>query len=161
MTWNINTWLSDMLPIPHRKVRVVSLLYALLKPFQDLYTSFSIQQGIWRKEGSLNGTAFQLERALNDAFDPDIRAIQVKDPNTLLVGYPMWLIVEGQPSQPVWPLSEIPPGTSVPIYEVEDYANQVDFIVEYPPTGPYPNVGWTAIVERYKLASRRYTFMPA
>lgn len=70
-----------LLPTFYRKTRIVAWLYALVTPLVSLYYRFTQKRNDDLYKLRHNGQVCYLRAALNDAFDADLRRIEIADGN--------------------------------------------------------------------------------
>lgn len=135
---------------------MVDWLLALLKGVSNLFDDFATYRTSTLYQVSLDGTTFQMERKLNDRFDPIGSAIVITDPNVALDELSIYLDSEVQPDTYFYLDAEIPPGTDVNLYTDSELANDIDFVVTLP-NGFMGNLTEVnACVDALKIAPMRY-----
>ncbi|UGU15223.1 hypothetical protein LS482_16240 [Sinomicrobium kalidii] len=135
-----------LLLIPLRKPRMVAWLQSLLQPVSTLHYEWkqNRERNLYRLRH--NGQVCYLRKALNDEFDPELRRIEIADGSRFRRNY-IYTQAEQQPRYL---------GTMYlrPSSDYEDTG--VDFIVLVPAGLIYDPYDMRALVDFYKLASKRY-----
>lgn len=159
MKYFIN-WLKqmiDLIPPGLRKVRLMDFIWALLEGLRWLYEELQAFISETRKAIGKNGQVIVLEKLLNDAFDTSLRRIYIGD----YIGFDtaaVWLISENQVDPAVYLISEIPPGSGLPLFNSSELAGAVNFIVFIPLAlqGTINLTHLTGILSAYKYAGMKY-----
>lgn len=134
-----------LLPLALRKAMVVALTRAFVAPLISLYYTFIQKRSKDLYSLTHNGQVCKLRAALNDNFDVEDRRIKIVDANSFKRTY---LYTRGE-EKPTWL------GTTY-IYERSDYGDTgVDFIVKVP-RSTYDQHRMEALIDYYRLASKRY-----
>lgn len=155
---NIQKFIVRNLPVKYRKPRVIAWLTAWLRPFVQLHQRFLEFRVATLYELSLNCTVGAIEKVLNDTFDPVERPsflIYITDAVSEIDRVGLYLLEERQPAQPLYLISEIPPGESLPLGLIEEYDGDVDFIVHVALSlqlSPAAITRLRGIVDRYRAA---------
>jgi len=130
-----------------RKSRLLALLMALINPVRSLYGSFTNNRANNLYKLAQNGQVCYLQKALNDSFDPELRRIFI-DAGSRFERQYIYTSGEQQPNY----LGKIylQPNSS--------FADTgVDFKVIVPQSFDLKNHQMKALIDFYKLASKRYT----
>ncbi len=134
-----------LLPIALRKSRIVALLRSMVMPLVSLHYLFMVKRTADLYKLEHNSQVCYLRAALNDHFDNNARRIRIIDGNQYKRNY---IYTRGE-EKPVYL------GTTF-LYDRADYADTgVDFIVEVP-TEAYRQYEMQALIDFYRLASKRY-----
>lgn len=149
----------DLLPVKLRRGIHVDWLFSLLKGVRYLYDEFLSFRDASLLEISRNGQVIVLEDLLNTKFDPIGVGIYITDPTSNLEHTALFLVIENQLDQEAYLVSEIPPGTSVALYTVEEFDSDDDFIVWVPVTLVFNMNQLRACVNKYKIAPMRYSVL--
>ncbi|MCO5230133.1 MAG: hypothetical protein M9958_03155 [Chitinophagales bacterium] len=147
---NIERLTVLLLPIQWRQVKMMAWLKALTRPIHSLYGRFITERSddIYTLEH--NSQVCYLRAALNDRFDNEQRRIEIID------GYRFgrWYIYSRGLNKPQYL------GVKY-IRQRTDYEDtRVDFIVLVPIELMFKNIEIKALVDIYRLASKRYTIEP-
>lgn len=140
-----------LLPPFLRKPRNVAYVQALLSPIDEVHYGWKQKrQRDWYKIQH-NGQVCKLRKVLNDAFDPSERRIYITDGNS----FPRKYIYTRAENKPVF-LGKLF------IYRHAEYEGTgSDFIVFAPPDIIAAQTNeMKALIEFYKLASKRYQIRP-
>ena len=130
-------------------------LWSLTINFQSIRIRFLDFVSAKRYDLSRTAQVIMLEDLLNNEFDNVNRQIYIGDANLLAYTF-LYMYQENQPSTAFYMDTEIPPGVAQPLYLNEEYDQGYDFIV-YVPTGLlYDQQKLKALVNKYKLAGKRY-----
>lgn len=134
-----------LLPISLRKSRVVALLRAMVTPLISLHYRFVGNRNHNLFVLNHNSQVCYLRAALNDSFDIEARRIRIIDGNQYNRNY---IYTRGE--EKTVNLGRIY------IYNRADYADTgVDFIIEVP-IAIYKKYEMQALIDFYRLASKRY-----
>lgn len=137
-----------LLPTFLRKTRMVAWLHCLVTPLVSLHYAFVQKRNADLYNLGHNGQVCYLRAALNDAFDVEKRRIRIVDGNTYRRQY-IYTRGEQKPRHL---------GT-IYLHERADYSDTgVDFIVEVP-RRTYRENEIKALIDFYRLASKRYKIM--
>jgi hypothetical protein len=135
-----------LLPTFLRKARLVAWLQILIAPLEQLQYSFNQKRNSDLVTLTHNGQKCYLRKILNDSFDQTLRRICIEDMTHFNAVY---IYTEAE-NQPVY-LEEKYLYTSG-----EMHVSGVNFSVRIPNTLRARNVEIKAIIEAYKIASKRY-----
>ncbi|MES2730033.1 MAG: hypothetical protein V4621_08085 [Pseudomonadota bacterium] len=138
------------LPVKLRKPRWMALLSAMTSPLVAVYMDFLTYYDQTRRELSYNGQTMQLERALNDRFDPALARIYIIGNDTVLEGSYDNFVEELQPAQYMGFISEAPPYAYD--YDFSEILNQVGFTVKVPVGLRSKEFAINARIKQLKLA---------
>ena len=150
--------LIDQLPSFLRKAKHINWLWALLAPLRRLGNQLIAFREAIREEISRNGQEINLEKILNDRFDPLLRRIYIED-EQVTTPETVWLINENQVDPTLWLISEIPPGVTLPLKTIEEHGQLGGFIVWLPTGLVFDLAAMEAILNKYKLAGLHYKIM--
>ncbi len=155
------SWLSDLIPIIRRKVKIFSWYSIPFFELQNLYQKFLMLRCQLLFESAANGQTIKLERFLNILFDNVDRGIIIE--NTLINFDTLYLYRRGeQPSAGdesfLYNRDETPLGNQEYLFQKDEVELSVDFIVKVP-SSIYSiiNLGeLAAIVDKYKFVGTKY-----
>lgn len=148
MWFNVDiTKLTQLLtPTFLRKPVMLAWLKVLHSPLQDVVDWFNDNRKANLYNLAHNGQVCYLRKALNDRFDVQYRRIYITDGNLHQRRY---IYTEGE-QKPQWL------GT-IYLYDDSDYSDTgVDFIVMVPSELQYSDYEMRALIDFYRLASKRY-----
>lgn len=134
-----------LLPISLRKPRTVALLRAMVMPLVNLHYRFTVKRTADLYQLGHNSQVCYLRAALNDTFDVEQRRIRIIEGNQYRRNY-------------IYTRGEEKPAYlgAMYLYDRADYADTgVDFIVEVP-AGTHDKYRMQALIDFYRLASKRY-----
>jgi hypothetical protein len=154
---DVYTLCRSLIPSEMRNLKNEAWVKSLLQPIQTVVTSFSTYSNALRYDLSINGQVMYLEKALNDKYDPIQRRIYIDDPlGTSIVQPVIFNKSEKQPSLVVWNKSENQTNNSA-IYNKNSII-ATDFVVFIPVILNIAsiNIGVKNIVNRYKIAGKKY-----
>lgn len=137
----------SLLPTFLRTPKTVAFVKSLVAPLFILHSNFYENAEENHYTLKHNGQVCYLRKALNDHFDITLRRIQIGDGATHAQDY-LYLEAESNPHY-----------LSSPLYlytEEELEANSYDFRVILPTGLIYNEAKMRAIIEKYKLPSKRY-----
>ncbi len=140
-----------LLPTFLRKSKLVAFATVLVAPVKEMYQEFREQQKKDWYRLNHNGQVFSLRKVLNDHFDNELRRIDIIDFETYQRTYiytpvedkPLYLNGEGEDAKY--------------IYTSAEYANQFDFVVVVPLNLGYNKYKMRALIDEYKLITKKYT----
>lgn len=150
---NISKLAVLLTPTFLRAQNIIAYLEAMTAPVTEVLDSFRLNrlQNIYKLQH--NGQVCYLRAALNDRFDIQDRRILIDDGNRYAMNY---IYTDGEEKPKIL-------GT-IYLYEDSDYAdNGVDFIVRVPEDLTYNIYEMQALINFYRLASKRYkivTYIP-
>lgn len=134
-----------LLPLALRKTLMIALNKAMVQPITSLHYQFMQKRTKDNYQLAHNSQVCYLQAALNDSFDVEARRIIITDGNKFKRSY----IYTRAENKTKWL------GT-FSLYARADYADTgIDFIVEVP-TETYNKHGMEALINKYRLASKRY-----
>jgi len=134
-----------LLPIKLRQARLFALLRAMVTPVSSLHYKFTVKRDANIYKLKHNSQVCYLRAALNDSFDVEKRRIKIFDGNQYARNY-IYTRGEEKPKHL---------GTMY-LYDRADYSDTgVDFIVEVP-AETYRKYEMEALIDFYRLASKRY-----
>lgn len=134
-----------LLPIDLRKSKIVAFLRAMVTPLASMHYRFTVKRTADLYKLNHNSQVCYLRAALNDSFDIEARRIRIIDGNQYNRNY-------------IYTRGEEKPEFIGTIFlrDRADYADTgVDFIVEVP-AGIYDQYRMQALIDFYRLASKRY-----
>ena len=143
---NLRRLVILLLPTFLRKARLVAWLQILIAPLEQLQYSFNQKRNSDLVTLTHNGQKCYLRKILNDTFDQGLRRIRIEDMTHFNAVY---IYTEAE-NQPVY-LEEKYLYTSG-----EMQVSGVNFSVRIPNTLRARNVEIKALIEAYKIASKRY-----
>lgn len=143
---NLRRLVILLLPTFLRKARLVAWLQILIAPLEQLQYSFNQKRNSDLITLTHNGQKCYLRKILNDNFDQTLRRIRIEDMTHFNAVY---IYTEAE-NQPVY-LEEKYLYTSG-----EMQVSGVNFSVRIPNTLRARNVEIKALIEAYKIASKRY-----
>jgi len=159
--YNINfTRLINWLVPPRlRREKLLNWLKVLVSQIQTLYNAWKSYHDDVDYRTGLNGQVCRLEGVLNDAFDPELRRINITDTNEYLVN-----LTHTDEAQDPLPLYMPDTGYNddiVVIHDDSSYANSgYDFNVNMPVNlNTNDEYRLKSILSTYKLASKRYKIL--
>lgn len=141
-----------LLPTFLRKPKLVAFIQALFKPLASLHYKWQYEVRDFNiNKLSYNGQLCYLRKALNDRCDKHLRRIYIRDGNS----FPRKYIYTRAENKPVYI-------GKLFIYQKSEYANSgADFIVYVPAHIINTRIfELEALIEFYKLASKRYQIVP-
>lgn len=141
---------DTLLPSLLRRPRLKAYLEALTAPVAELHGRLLSYIEQTRRELSYNGQTMNLERALNDRFDPALRRIYITDNDVELEQSYDNFVAEAQPWQYMTFAREAPPWLYD--YLARELLGQVGFIVHVPVNLRPQEVAIHARVKQLKLA---------
>lgn len=144
-------WSFLMVPIKHRKQNLVNYLQILVFPIALIHYDWKQKRNQDWYKLSHNGQVCKLRKVLNDNLDIAERRIYITDGNS----FPRKYIYTRAENKPVF-LGKMF------IYQNDEYANTgADFIVFAPSEIINTKIHeLKALIESYKLASKRYKIQP-
>ena len=143
---NLRRLVILLLPTFLRKARLVAWLQILIAPLEQLQYSFNQKRNSDLVTLTHNGQKCYLRKILNDNFDQTLRRIRIEDMTHFNAVY----VYTEPENQPVY-LEEKYLYTSG-----EMQVSGVNFSVRIPKTLRTRNVEIKALIEAYKIASKRY-----
>ena len=143
---NLRRLVILLLPTFLRKARLIAWLQILIAPLEQLQYSFNQKRNSDLVTLMHNGQKCYLRKILNDSFDQTLRRIRIEDMTHFNAVY---IYTEAE-NQPVY-LEEKYLYTSG-----EMQVSGVNFSVRIPKTLRTRNVEIKALIEAYKIASKRY-----
>lgn len=144
-----------LLPVDPRTTIEVSWLQALFAPLRTLYTLFNGRRVTNLYTLSITPQVCYLEKMLNDRYDDTERRIYITDGERVPDVY-IYLEDEQKPLY-IYLDSEASP---VYIYtKAERETGESDFVVHVPSTIIYNDNEMRALLDSYKLASKRYNIV--
>jgi hypothetical protein len=142
-----------LLPISLRKRKIALYVIALIAPIRKLYIDFVLFRDLQLYEAEINGQTIKLERVLNDTFDATLRRIHITDGDYLAIpvfyeewkNRPVIFYEEGNSNNPIF-------------YEQQtiDDGVAVNFYVNVPSDVFFDNARMRALVNKYKVAGRKF-----
>lgn len=146
-----------LLPPVLRGEKLQAIVKALIKPLQTLNDEFVIYINDTFYLISFTGQVIYLEKVLNDLYDSSLRRIYIQ--NGTLLGLPPYIynVVENR-ERYIYRKNETNPN-QLYLRNIQEYTSSNDFIV-FVPSGintPQLETQIKAIVNRYKLAGKRYS----
>lgn len=143
---NINKLVKLLLPTFLRKEKMLAWLRALHLPLVKVVDDFNFNRNQNLYNLAHNGQVCHLRKALNDRFDISARRIKITDGNRYKRQY---IYTQGERKPKYLGVMYLRQNT--------DYADTgVDFIVEVPKGLKYNDYEMKALIDFYKLASKRY-----
>ncbi len=144
-----------LLPTFLRKSKLVAFISVLIAPTKEMYNDFKEQQKKDWYRLNHNGQVFSLRKVLNDHFDNEQRRIDIIDFETYQRTY-IYTPVEGKPLYINGENEE-----TKYIYTSAEYINQFDFVVVVPADLQYNLYKMRALIDEYKLITKKYTIKNA
>lgn len=138
-----------LLPTFLRKPRSIAWLQVLIAPLEQLQYEFKLKRHADIIALEHNGQKCYLRKILNDNLDNELRRIRIED---MLLSNALYIFTEGE-NAPLY-LSD-----DTPIYlhtESEMQVSGVNFSVHIPLELRSREVEVRALIDTYKLASKRY-----
>lgn len=126
---------------------MVAWIRSLLMPLDDLYGRFVEQRNKHLYNLAHNGQKCYLRKALNDRFDPHLRRITIDEPTHYAAVY----IFTEPEDLPIY----LEP--SVYLYAGEEHVGGTNFVVRIPRGLSYLDLEIKALIDYYKIASKKYT----
>ncbi len=134
-----------LLPTFMRKIRIVAWLHCLVTPLVSLHYAFMQKRQADLYNLNHNGQVCYLRAVLNDSFDVEKRRIRIVDGNSYKRNY---IYTRGEQKSKHLGVMYL--------HERADYSDTgVDFIVEVP-RETYKENEMKALIDFYRLASKRY-----
>lgn len=136
--------------------RHLKWLACLMKPMDQLNTTFKNWVADVRGQMYLSGQVLYMEHYLNDLYDATLRRIYIDDGDA---GTPFFVYNKADLTQNEYVYNKSESETAPVLYNHADYAGQVDFIVVIP-WASIPSDDETimkARVNKYKLAGKRFS----
>jgi hypothetical protein len=130
-------------------------LWSLFVPFQNIRLDFLDFVSAKRYDLTRTAQVIMLEDLLNNEFDNVNRQIYIGDANLLAYTF-LYMYQENQPATAFFMDTEIPPNVPPSLYLNEEYDQGYDFIVFVPTGLLYDEEKLRALVNKYKLAGKRY-----
>lgn len=159
---NFKAVFQYLVPFRIRQSRMVEYMAALLAPLQVINGYFASHVETIRYDLKFNGQVMYLEHVLNDKFDNTLRRVYIDDPSGQQIFTPyVFNRIEQQP-----PLHLFNVADAKPLLENIVLRNQVellvttDFVVKVP-VGIFNStiqVQMSDLIDRYRIAGKRYTF---
>ncbi len=140
-----------LLPTFLRKSRLAAFATVLVAPIKEMYQAFREQQKRDWYRLNHNGQVFSLRKVLNDHFDNEQRRIEIMDAEEYERIY-IYTPIENQPLY----LNGENEDTKY-IYTSSEYNNQFDFVVVVPFGLSYNTYKMRALINEYKLITKKYT----
>ncbi len=137
-----------LLPTFLRKSRLAAFISLLITPVKRMYNAFRDQQRQDWYRLNHNSQVFSLKNVLNDAFDCDHRRIDIIDAKGTERVY-IHTPVENKPLY-------IGQNEAVYIYTQAEYDNDFDFEVVIPLGLEYDVYKLRALINEYKLVTKKY-----
>lgn len=156
---NFKEAFSYLIPGRIRGGKFKDWIGALLAPLQSLNVSFSEYVSATRYDLAFNGQVIYLEHVLNDQFDDADRRIYIDDPAGQQVFTPyVFNQVEQQPAIILRNKSEAEPTPF--LYNQPELVVTNDFVVHVPVSvfSPTVETQMKALINKYRIAGKRYTF---
>lgn len=148
-----------MLPVSLRGEKIQAWVKVLIRPLQTLNDGFAVYVNDTFYLVSFTGQVIYLEKVLNDLYDPIGTGIYITDGNN--IGIPKYVYTKAE-NRPIYIYNKAESSTPVYVYNKTEYLTSLDFIVNVPAAllNPALETQIMGIVERYKLAGKRYTIVP-
>lgn len=144
----------QLLPYLLRRPRLLAFARALTQPAAELYATWLRYTIQTRHELSYNGQTLQLERALNDKFDPTLRRIQIINTQTYAVPVYLNFIREQEAETYVYSAAEGLPGLYLLTYA--EQIGQVGFTVRVPAVLRPQELALRTRINQLKIALVKY-----
>jgi hypothetical protein len=144
---------EQVLPYLLRRPRLLAFARALLAPAAELYGTFLSYTIQTRHELSYNGQTMQLERALNDRFDPALRRIQII--NTQTYAQPVYLNFEREQQAETYVFTEAE-GQPLYLSTYAEQVGQVGFTVRVPAVLRAQELALRTRINQLKIALVKY-----
>ena len=159
---DFNIGVELWLPPAKRMVKRIAWLKALVKPVINLYSDFMVYQSATIYSLSFTSQTIYLEKLLNDTFNASLTGIYIIDGIVINKTY-LFHKNEGGPRQYLFHKSEHQ--SPIYLFHKSEFNVTVDFIIMVPAT-VYSQLqnnnnqglnSMTALVNKYKLAGKRFT----
>lgn len=148
---DFNKLIIWMLPFLRRQTRYYSWMQALCSGVISMYSEFMVKRAADLYNLAHDSRVFSIQAVLNDQFDNVNRTIYITDGFTKERTY----LYTREEAKPVYL------NPSIPLFNNDDYADTgVDFIVWVPNAivlSAQDMILLTSLVNKYKLASKRFT----
>lgn len=151
-----------LLPYPLRRDRMVDWLGSMLAGLQTVNGYFAAWAAGVRYALRFNGQVQYLEHVLNDGYDLSLRRIYIDDPagQQIIVPY-IHNRIEQQPPRYLFNAADaVPLLSNIVLKNTAELGTTVDFIVHVPVGiyDPTVELGLRKIIEKYRIAGKRYSF---
>lgn len=151
-----------LIPTWIRGEKFVAWLGAILEPVQTLNQSFADWASAVRYDLRFNGQVIYLEHVLNDQFDDTLRRIYIDDPAGQQIFTPyVFNKAEQQPPLYLYNVADaLDTEDNIVIYNVSELEVTEDFVVHVPSGifNPAAEVQMRGLIDKYRIAGKRYTF---
>ncbi len=134
-----------LLPTFLRKSKLVAFVSILIAPIKKMYQEFRKQQKKDWYRLNHNGQVFSLRKALNDAFDNELRRIEIVDYDK----YKRIYIYTHIEKRPLYLGKQY-------IYTTAEYEGSIDFVVIVPSDLDYNAYQMRDLINEYKLVTKKY-----
>ena len=170
---NFKSLVFQATPFFLRKIRLINLLSANVKPLKDINNNSVVVERFGQKSVSLfqferfvnnflifSSQVIYLEKYLNDIWDPTLKRIKIVNTN---ISFVLYLFNNAENADPVFLFNEgetiPPPETQVFLFNEidtfpEDYKIQVPFSVSV--TREYNEILFRSQVDQYNALAREY-----
>lgn len=159
---NFKTVFQFLIPYRIRQSRMVEFMGALLAPLQTVNGYFSAHVDMIRYDLKFNGQVMYLEHVLNDQFDDTLRRIYIDDPSGQQIFTPyIFNRIEQQPPLHLFNVADAKPvDENIVLRNTVELVVTTDFVVHVPAGifNPTMEVQMRDLIDRYRIAGKRYTF---
>lgn len=157
---DIYAYIKQAIPFHLQKEPLQSWIKALLAPLQELNATFDVTAKSAKYEVSFTGQVIYLEHLLNDAYDRNQRRIYIEDGTDLILPPFLYNKIEDEPLYLYNKVESNP--NPLYVYNKAEYASPVDFIVCVPTAllNTATTITISRLVEKYKIASKKFTIKP-
>lgn len=151
-----------LIPFSIRNPKMVEFVGALLQPLQTVNGWFVDFVEGTRYDLRFNGQVVYLEHVINDQFDTNFRRIYIDDPAGQQVFAPyIFNRIEEQPPLYLFTISDAKPLLeNIVLRNASELVVTTDFVV-YVPVSIFTTalqVQISALIDKYRIAGKRYTF---
>lgn len=138
-----------------RKPLQLAYIYSIAEALQTVSDQFTAFRNKNLFDLQFTGQVLSMEGILNATFDPVGNGIFIEDGLQLTR---LYLFTDTENFNDVWDytVNEIPITGNVYEFANADYGTQIDFIVNVPAALVFDSNEMTALINRYRLASKRF-----
>lgn len=159
---NFKSVFQYLLPFRIRQSRMVEYMAALLAPLQVINGYFASHVETIRYDLKFNGQVMYLEHLLNDTFDDSLRRVYIDDPAGQQIFTPyLFNKIEMQPPLHLYNVADAKPLLdNIVLRNTPELVVTTDFVVHVPAAvfNPTIQTQMSDLIDRYRIAGKRYTF---
>ncbi len=148
---DINTIIRQILPPFKRSQSILEYLRAAVHPLIELHQNFLEQRQKTLEYLAYNSQVIYLERLLNQVFNNGNTGIYISD----AVQFDYWFLYNNAEQHPQY-LYNTSENQPVFLYNEQEFDTNYDFIVWVPTAVTFNINRMRALINRYKLAGKRY-----